>query len=180
MSTKVITGLVRFSYANVWEAKAVDENSEPKFSVSLIIPKTDKVTIKKIEDAVEAAKEIGKGKWGGKIPPKLKTPLRDGDEERPDDPVYKDSYFLNATSPQRPGIVDSQMNDILDKDEFYSGCFGRASINLYPFAVSGSKGVAAGLNNLQKLKDGDNLTGRTSAQDDFGSEEFDSEDDLLS
>lgn len=177
-TTKVITGMVRFSYANVWEPRAMDENSEPKYSVSILIPKKDKVTLKKIKDAIEAAKEQGKSKWGGKIPGGLKLPLRDGDTDKPDNPEYEDCMFLTASSSQRPGIIDAQMNDILDKDEFYSGCYGRASLNFYAFAV-GSKGVAVGLNNLQKLKDGDNLTGRTSAQDDFGSEEYE-EDDLMS
>lgn len=179
-STKVITGKVRFSYAHVWEPKAMDENSKAKYSVSIIIPKSDKATVKKIKDAIDAALEQGKAsKFGGKLPPKWKNPLRDGDEERPDDEAYENSYFVNASSVKRPGIVDNkpQPEAITDELEFYSGVFGRASINFYPFSMSGNKGVAAGLQNLQKLEDGDPLgSSGASAASDFGSSDFD--DDL--
>lgn len=173
---KVITGLVRFSYAKVFKAEAVGETGEPKFSVSLIIPKADKETLSKIKTAIESAKEAGKvSKFNGKIPANLKTPLRDGDEERPDDEAYAHSYFVNASCLTKPGVVDKDCNPILDQDEFYSGCFGRASITLYPFNANGNRGIAAGLNNVQKLKDGDSLGGRQSAEEDF-SEDFDDED----
>ncbi len=173
--TKVITGKVRFSYAHVYEPTAIDENSEKKYSVSIIIPKDDKKTIKKIEDAVKAAIEAGKGKWGGKVPKKLKLPLRDGDQEREDDENYENSFFINASSTRKPGIVDANLDEIMDKDDFYSGCYGRASINFYAFSVAGNNGVAAGLNNLQKLEDGDRLGGSAaSAEEDFGSD-----DDLM-
>lgn len=177
-NTKVVTGKVRVSYAHVFEPKAIEEGQDKKYSIALLIPKTDKATISKIEKAIEAAQEEGKGKWGGKIPPKLKLPLRDGDEERPDDEAYKGCLFLNASSKSKPGVVDRNMNAILDKEEFYSGCYARASINFYAFAVSGNKGIAAGLNNLQKLADGERLSGGASAEEDFG-EEYDDGDDLL-
>ena len=99
--TKVVTGMVRFSYANVWEPKSIN-GSDEKYSVSLIIPKTDKKTIAQIEAAVEAAKQEGKAKFGGKIPANLKLPLRDGDIDRPEDEAYKNSYFVNANSKERP------------------------------------------------------------------------------
>lgn len=169
--TKVITGEVRFSYAHVFEPTSIDENSPKKYSTAIIIPKSDTKTIKAIEAAVEAAIEQGKSKLvdgKGKLPAKLKTPLRDGDEEHPDDEVYADSYFLNASSTNKPGIVDTELNKLMDRDEFYSGCYGRASINFYAFNASGNKGVAAGLNNLQKLRDGERLSGGASAEDDFG------------
>lgn len=164
------------SYAHVFEPHSMDGNSEPKYSVVLLIPKSDKKTLAKIDMAIKAAIEEGKSKWGGKIPANLKKPLRDGDEERPDNPEYEGCMFLSANSLRRPGIVDADLNEILDKDEFYSGCYGRASLNFYAYAVSGSKGVAAGLNNLQKLEDGERLSGNpTSAAEDFASED----DDLL-
>ncbi len=173
---KVITGLVRFSYAKVFKAESVGESDEPKFSVSLIIPKSDKTTLNKIRAAIEAAKEAGKtSKFGGKIPTNLKLPLRDGDEERPDDEAYANSYFVNASCLTKPGVVDKDLNPILDQDEFYSGCYGRASITFYPFNANGNKGIAAGLNNVQKLKDGESLGGRQSAEADF-SDDFDDED----
>jgi hypothetical protein len=177
-STKVITGRVRFSYLHIWEPSAVEEGQEKKYSASLIIPKSDKVTINKIKAAINAAKEEGKAKFGGKVPASLKLPLRDGDVERPDDEAYKDSYFINANAKQKPGIVDKDVNPIMDKDEVYSGCFGRASITFYAFNTSGNKGIAASLNNIQKLKDGDPLGGRSKAEDDFA-ETFETEDDDL-
>ncbi len=177
--TKVITGEVRFSYAHVFEPHAMDDNQEAKYSVCLLIPKEDKETVKAIEEAIEAAKAQGKAQWGGKVPPSLKTPLRDGDEER-DQEEYKGHYFINANSKQKPGVVKpagkKTVEQITDTEEFYSGCYGKASVNFYPFAVSGNKGIAAGLNNVIKLRDGDYLGGRASAEDDFSDMDFDVED----
>lgn len=172
-STKVITGKVRFSYAHVFEPNAIQEGQKEKYSVSILIPKTDKATIAKVEKAIEAAKQ--EGKWNGKIPAVLKLPLRDGDAERPDDEAYEGCMFLNANSVRKPSIVDADLEPIMDKDEFYSGCFGRASINFYGYNQSGNKGVAVGLNNLQKLEDGDRLSGGGST----AAEDFGSDDDLL-
>lgn len=169
-STKVITGKVRFSYANVFEPTAMQDGQTPKYNVSIIISKSDAKTVEAIKKAIEAAKEAGKSKIAdknGKIPVNLKTPLRDGDEERPDDPAYENSYFINANSERKPGIVDRDLNPIMSRDDFYSGCYGRASINFYAFNVN-SKGIACGLNNLQKLEDGERLAGGSSAEEDFG------------
>lgn len=177
-ATFVVTGLIRFSYANLFEAKAMDNESTPKFSTAILIPKKDKSTIAKIEKAIEAAIEKGKAeKWGGKVPGNLKTPLRDGDEEKGDDENYKGMMFLNCSNYNRPSVVDENLNPITDPSEFYSGCWGRVSINFYPFN-NVSKGVAAGLNNAQKLKEGEPLSGGSSAEDDFG-EDY-QEDDLMS
>ena len=87
MATKVITGKVRASFVNVFEPKSIN-GSEPKYSCSLIIPKTDVDTLKKINAAIEEAKQNGIPKWGGKVPPNLKLPLRDGDIDRPGDDAY--------------------------------------------------------------------------------------------
>ena len=169
---KVITGVnTRWSYCNVWEAKSINGGT-PKFSVSLIIPKSDTKTVKKIEAAIQAAYEEGEAKLkgNGKSVPALsaiKTPLRDGDMERPDDPAYADSYFINANSTTAPGIVDADRQPILERSEVYSGVYGRASINLYAFNSNGNRGIACGLNNLQKIRDGEPLGGRTRAEDDF-------------
>ncbi len=179
-STKVITGLVRFSYAKVWNPEAMEEGGDKKYSVAILIPKSDSKTIDLLRKAIDVAKEQGKSKWGGKIPPKLKLPLRDGDEERPDDDAYAGHYFLNATGKTKPGIVDKNRQPIMDQDEFYSGCYGHASINFYPFDTKGNKGVACGLNNLMKIKDGESLSGRVSAENDFA--EFtpaEADDDLM-
>lgn len=174
--TKVVTGKVRFSYLHVWEPTSIEEGQEKKYSVSLIIPKSDKATIAKLNKAIEAAKEAGKAKLGGKIPANLKTPLRDGDIERPEDEAYAGSLFLNANCKTKPGVVDKNLNPIMSQDELYSGCFGRASVTFYAFNTSGNKGIACGLNNLMKLEDGENLGGRSTAESDFA--EF-AEDDML-
>jgi len=170
--TKVITGLnTRWSYANVWEAKSINGGT-PKFSVSLIIPKDDTVTVNKIKAAIQSAYEEGQSKLkgSGKTVPALsvlKTPMRDGDLERPDDEAYANSYFINANSAAAPGIVDADRQPIIDRSEVYSGVYGRASINFYAFNSNGNKGIACGLNNLQKMKDGEALGGKSRAEDDF-------------
>ncbi|HLN88999.1 MAG TPA: DUF2815 family protein [Candidatus Binatia bacterium] len=176
--TKVITGKVRLSYCHVFNPQT-DDNGEIKYSTAILIPKGDKETLKKIKAAVEAAKELGKNKWGGKIPGNLKTPLRDGDEERGDDEVYKGHYFLNASSRQKPGIVDKNLKEIIDSTELYSGCYARVSLNFYAYDAKGNRGIAAGLNNLQKVADGDYLGGRSRAEDDFEAIEDDEDDDFL-
>jgi hypothetical protein len=170
--SKVVTGKIRFSYVRVFEATSMDGIADPKYSVCVIVDKKDKVTLGKIQSAINDAKELGKSKnWGGKIPGNVKTPLRDGDVEREDKPEFAGKYFFNCSTKTRPQVVDASRNEILDKDEFYSGCYGRVSVNFYPFDFNGSKGVAAGLNNCQKLEDGENLTGRTTAEDDFSDDD---------
>ncbi len=182
---KVITGKdTRWSYCNVWEAKAINGGT-PKFSVSLLIPKSDTVTVKKIKDAIEAAYREGEAKLkgNGKSVPALsviKTPLRDGDQERPDDPAYAGHYFLNANSTTAPGIVDADCQPILTRSEVYSGVYGRASISFYAFNSSGNRGIACGLNNLQKIRDGEPLGGRASAESDFSDFDDEDDDDFLS
>ena len=180
--TKVITGVnTRWSYVNAWEPKSINGGA-PKYSVSLIIPKSDTKTIERIQAAIQAAYEEGQGKLkgNGKSVPALsvlKTPLRDGDAERPDDEAYADSYFVNANSGTAPGIVDADRNPIIDRSEVYSGVYGRASINFYAFNSNGNKGIACGLNNLQKIRDGEPLGGKSRAEDDFAAED---DDDFLS
>ena len=176
-TTKVVTGVVRLSYANVWEPASINGGT-PKYSVSLIIPKSDKKTIEAINAAVDAAIKEGAVKFGGKIPNKavLKLPLRDGDIEREDE-AYKDSYFVNANSTTAPQIVDRSVQPILDRAEVYSGCYARVSVNFYAFNSNGNRGIACGLGNIQKVRDGEPLGGRTSAADDFAT---DVDDDFLS
>ncbi len=178
---KVITGPgTRWSYANVWEPKSINGGT-PKFSVSLIIPKSDTKTLAKIKAAIEAAYHEGESKLKGNgksVPPlaALKTPLRDGDTERPDDEAYANAYFINANATTAPGIVDADRNPILTRSEVYSGVYGRASISFYAFNSNGNKGIACGLNNLQKIRDGEPLGGKASAESDFAT---DDDDDFL-
>jgi len=184
--TKVVTGLVRLSYAHIFEPKSIN-GSDPKYSVSLIIPKSDKQMVKVIEEAISNAKELGKSKWGGKIPNGLKLPLRDGDEDRPEDEAYADSYFINANNDKAPKVVSTEKDKKTGKAielgsyDVYSGCYARVSVNFYPFNANGNRGVACSLLSIQKIEDGEPLAGVTSApEDDFDFDEIDADDDFLS
>lgn len=184
MSVKVITGKnTRWSYANVWEPKSVN-GSKPKYSVSLIIPKTDTETINAINEAIKTVYKEDEAilKGNGKSVPALetlKTPLRDGDKERAGDEVYENAYFINASGYNPPEIIDASHQRIIDRGEVYSGVYGRASINIYAFNVNGNKGIACGLNNLMKCRDGEPLGGKTSAASDFADFNDDDDDDYL-
>ena len=184
--TKVVTGKhTVFSYLNVNEPKVPLGGGTPKYSVSLIIPKSDTVTVAKIRAAIQAAYEEGQSKLrgNGKSVPdldSLKTPLRDGDKERKGDEAYANSWFVNANSTTKPGVVDADCQPILDTSELYSGIIGRASINFYAFNSNGNKGIAAGLNNLQKLSDGTPLGGHSRAEDDFADLDDEDDEDFLS
>lgn len=169
--TKVVIGKVRFSYAQVFEPKAMEEGGKAKYSVSILIPKKDKVTVAKVQKAIAAAAEAGlSSKFMGKMPKEFDT-LKDGDDK--EDEVYAGHFYLSAKSDNKPQVVDADLNHIIDADEFYSGCYGRASVNFYAYNFNGKKGIACGLNNLQKLEDGEPLGGgRSSAESDFGDDEL--------
>ena len=176
--TKVVIPC-RLSFANIWEPKSIN-GGEEKYSVSCIIPKADKATLAKIQKAIEAAKEDAKGKkWGGKIPPNLKLPLRDGDIDRPDDENYADCMFLNATSKDAPQIVDRRVQLITDPMECGSGDYCNVTVNFYPFNANGNRGIAAGLGKIQLVKHGDRLSGKASAASDFDKLEDDDDDDVF-
>lgn len=193
--TNVITGKVRLSYFKAFEGELNDEGVLV-YGSSILIPKSDKATLKKIKEAIDAAKAEGKDKfWKGKIPANLKTPLRDGDTERPDDAAYADHYFLNASSRKRkPGIAKpigknpdgtTKFEEISDSTEVYSGCYARVSLNFFPFNAKGNVGVGAGLNNIVKVQDGEPLGGSApSVSSEFADEDFGidvcEEDDFLS
>jgi hypothetical protein len=170
--TKVITGpKTRFSYLNVISPKSIN-GSSPKYSVSLIISKDDTKTLNAIKNAIQTAYEEGASKLKGntKVVPSLqtlKTPLRDGDLEKSGEAAYENCYFLNANSSSKPGIVDANRQEIIDINEIYSGIYGRASITFYAYNASGNRGIACGLNHLQKLSDGEPLGGKSSAEADF-------------
>ncbi|EAC7899135.1 DUF2815 family protein [Listeria monocytogenes] len=180
---KVKTGKVRFSYVHVFEPWAGDESQEKKYSVCLIIDKTDKKTVKAIKSAIKELKESKEAitVWGGKngtAPKNLKTPLRDGDEERDEMEEFEGKYFVNANSKRQPGVINKKRKE-LTAEEFYSGCYGRASIDLYAYNSNGSKGIAVGLNNLLFLEDGEPLGfSALSAEDDFDDDLDDYDDDF--
>lgn len=181
MATKCVTGKVRFSYVNIFKSRAFREGQEAKYSICLLIPKGDEKSLKKIRAAIDAAVQEGiASKWGGKKPKNLRLPLRDGDDERADEAEeYAGMFFMNANSNTKPGIVDKDLNEILDPDEVYSGCWGRASVNFFAYDSNGNRGIGCGLNNIQKLKDDERLgAARASAEDDFGDLDDEDEEDF--
>ena len=178
--TKITTGKVLFSYAHVFKPQAIEDGSDEKYSISCLISKKDKDTLKKFKEAYRIATENAiREKYAGKMPKKWKDPLRDGDEEEKGE-EYEGHYFFTASSLTKPKILDRNFNEIIDPEDFYSGCYGRAMVNLYAFDVAGNKGIAVGLEALMKLSDGEPLGGgvtlesvKAAFQDDFEDEEYD-------
>lgn len=162
--TKVIVPC-RLSYLHVFAPNAIN-GGEPKYSVCAIIPKSDKKTVDAVKKAIEVAKKEAVLKFGGNISA-YKTPLRDGDEERMDDDTYKGCYFINANTKIPPQVVDKNVKPILDESEVYSGCYGRISVTFYGYHVDENLGIAGGLGNIQKLRDGEVLYTRALAIDEF-------------
>lgn len=171
MSTKVVTGKVRFSYAHIFEPQAPLSGGDPKYSVTLLIPKSDTVTINKIKEAIAEAREtFCKRNGANALPPKPNHTLHDGDGQRDSGEDYgpecKGCYVITVSSKNKPVIVDSFKNEITDPSEVYSGCYGRAAINFYGYNQAGKKGVSAGLLSIQKLHDGEPF-GTVGSADDF-------------
>ena len=174
--TSLRIGEARFGYVNVFAPRRNEDGTDGKYSVQILVPKENTAAVQLIEAAVEAAKRAGvTEKFGGKTPAasKLHLPLRDGDEEFPDDPVYSGMYFLNASTSKdrKPGVAvlaNGQVQEALDGDDFYSGCWGCATVNFYAYNTSGNMGIAAGLNNVIKTRDDERLAGGKTAEQDFG------------
>ena len=175
-NTRVVTGKVRFSFVNVFEAKAFGEGKEPKYSVMLLIPKSDIGTVNRIKAAIDAAAQKGLStKFGGRLPAILKTTFKDADKDMDQDGmIFADKwdytaghYIINVSTKNQPQVVDANLNPIINPTEVYSGCYGRASINFFAYNNNGNKGISAGLNNLQKLEDGEPLGSMTTAEQDF-------------
>jgi hypothetical protein len=172
---KVITGPnTRWSYANVWEPKSINGGT-PKYSISLIIQKTDTKIVARIKSAIEAAYLEAKRSSKATVKPfrlllRSKAAARRG-YRASDDAAYENAYFINANATTAPGIVDADRNPILTRSEVYSGVYGRASISFYAFNSNGNRGIACGLNNLQKVRDGEPLGGKISAENDFATDD---------
>jgi hypothetical protein len=181
-STKVVTGKVRFCYANVFEPVAMNEGEQPKYSICVLIPKSDTKTLDAINKAVEAAKIAGKAKIAdknGKIPSTIKIPLRDGDEERSDDPAFEGMMFINATSKDQPEIVDRKKAPITDPLKVGSGDYCMVTLNFAPYnAENTNKGIGAYLSNVQLAVRGERLSGKSSADADFDELPGDDDDAL--
>lgn len=168
--TNIRIGEVRFSYAHVFEPRRSDNGGDEKYSVCVLIPKTDKATVDMVKSAIAAAEEKGKSsKWGGKIPAKRNCPLRDGDEEEKG-PEYEGMYFLNASCKTKPGVrvlEGGRVVEALDSEDFYSGCWGAVTLNFFPYDSNGNRGTGTGLNNLIKTRDDERLAGGATAEQDF-------------
>ena len=185
-TTQITTGKVRFSYCNLFTPRAAQEGAQAKYSVTLLIPKSDKATVAKIKAAIEAAKANYLAKNSGKkLPANLKSTLHDGDGERPNGGDFgeecKGCYVMTVSSNNQPVIVDANKVPITDEHELYSGCYGRAIINFYVYDTQGNKGISAGLNGIMKLYDGEPLGGGVVTDSDWddGWEDEDGDDDLL-
>ena len=158
----------RFSYAHVF-APRLKQSGDKRYECCLIISKKDTDAVKLVEDAVEAAKARYKEKFG-RPSGKLKTVVHDGDDERPNDPVYAGCIYVNTGSKAAPGVKvleDGMLVDALDEGDFYSGCYGAADINFFPFNNNGAYGISCGLNNVLKIEDGEKLAGGMSADEAF-------------
>ena len=178
--TKVVFGPCRLSYTHVFSKYAPDgDAANGKYMTNVLIPKEEKETIKALQQAIEAAKKAATAsKWGGKEPKKLDMPLRDGDTDKEDDDVYSGHFYVNAKSTTRPGVCDKNKSPIMDEDEIYSGVWAIVSVTFFSYDVSGNRGVACGLNNIMKFKDGERLGGRASAESDFADIDMEDDDDL--
>lgn len=169
--TKVVTGKVRFSFVHVFEPQESQDGGDPKYSVVLLIPKSDTVTLGKINEAMAEARETFCKKNGATaLPAKPVHTLHDGDGVKqngePYGPECKGCYVINVSSKMKPVVVDAFRNPIVEPTEFYSGCYGRAAINFYGYNSHGKKGISAGLLSVQKLSDGEAF-GVTGSADDF-------------
>lgn len=167
--TKVVTGEVRLSYVHLFEKYAYDEKQDPKYSVTLLIPKSDTKTIEALRAAEAEATEYGRSnKWGGKVPKDLKPSIiKDGDEDADDYPERRGHWMMTVRSDNKPGVVDANVQPVMDSNEVYSGCYARASLNAFAYKSPVSKGVSFGLNHVQKLRDGEPLGNVTRPEDDF-------------
>ena len=173
---RVVFGPCRLSYAHLFEKHSIDPAQEGKYMTNVLIPKSETETIKALERAIEHAKTAGvASKWEGTLPKKLELPLRDGDER--EDEEYAAHLFVNAKSSTRPGLVDRNRVPIVDEEELYSGVWAIVSVTFYPYNAAGKKGVACGLNNVMKFKDGERMGGRMSADADFADVRLDDDED---
>lgn len=178
--TTVVLGPCRLSYTHLLQRHSHNGEGEGKYSTNILIPKSAKETVAAVRGAIEAAKRAGViSKWGGKEPKKLELALRDGDVDREDDPIYAGHYFLNAKASTRPGVVDRDGSPIVDEEEVYSGMWALVSVSMFPYDVNGNRGVACGLNNVKKWRDGERLGGRASAESDFAGIDLNDDDDTV-
>ena len=169
----ITTGVVRASYVNIFQPRASQNGGDPKYSVTLLIPKNDTATINGIYAEIEKAKQEGAQRvFGGSIPPMCKTPIYDGDGVRPSGEPFGEEcrgcLVMTASAKQQPVIVDLNLQNIINPADVYSGCYIKANISFFAYNTNGNKGIGCGLNCVQKHEDGEPLTARVSAEEAFG------------
>ncbi|MCI9047941.1 MAG: DUF2815 family protein [Hungatella sp.] len=169
----MLTGVFRASYAFVFEPQVPRDGGEPKFQVTMLIPKSDTATYQAIQAEVNRALQEGVPKvFGGLMPARPELPLYDGDGAKKNGEHFGEEcrgcWVIRASSKTRPSVVDLNVQPIIDPNAFYSGCYARATINFFAYNKNGNRGVGCGLNNIQKIADGEPLSGRTTAEEDFG------------
>lgn len=170
----ITTGKVRASYVSVFQPKVPQGGGEPKYSVTLLIPKNDVATINSIYAEIEKAKQEGAQRvFGGNVPPGCRIPLHDGDGVKPSsgEPFGEECrghLVMTASAKLQPSIVGLDMQNIINPADVYSGCYIRANISFFAYSTNGNKGIGCGLNAIQKIEDGEPLTARVSAEEAFG------------
>lgn len=165
--TNVTTGEVRLSYVHLSRPYSAVPGQEEKYSVTVLVPKSDTATKQRIDAAIEAAKQRGiSSKWNGQCPPALPVPIYDGDGVRPSDGAAFGAeckghwvFTASAKADRQPAVVDTALSPIINQSEIYSGMYGRVNLTFYPYAFGGKKGIGCGLNSVQKLRDGEALGG---------------------
>ena len=174
---KVITGEVRASYVNIFKTRFNDLSGKEEYSMMILVPKSDRATVEKIEGAIETAKQE---KWKGRAPKGFHITFKDGDDEdqipesaKPGEEPFANHYFMNVKSTTKPGIVDADLNEVIDEGSFRSGDYCKVSIQAYSYDTKGNRGVSFGLNNVQVLRKGVPLGGRSRPENDFEVEEQD-------
>jgi hypothetical protein len=159
---KVVTPTFRVSFPKVFKAELNELSGKTEYSILMLIDKKSDMSAMKA-----LAKEAVAAKWGDKAPAGIRNPFRDGDVEKAGKPEYAGQYFITAKRQQKPGLVDQDLQPIMEINDFYPGCYARATVTAYAYDIKGNKGVSFGLQNIQKVKDGEPLVGRSNAEDDF-------------
>lgn len=176
MNANTVTiGNVRLSYCHVFEPYAPQPGADPKYSVTILLPKTDTAALAAVKAAIEAATQNGVArKWGGKMPARLNSPIHDGDgvKERSGEPYgeeCKGCWVINASAAadRKPGVYDRNVQPIMDTTEVYSGCYANVNVSFFPYDVNGNRGIGTGLNMLQKVREGEPLGSQVSAAEAF-------------
>jgi len=160
---KIVTGKVRLLWPALFTPRGF-QGGPPKYSVEVLIPKSDKAMVKKFTDGIRQAIS---DRWGDqKSPSNVKVWFRDGDQEGRG-PAYEGHYFFSASDKQNPpGVIDENRETVLDPHLVKSGDWGRVSITVFTYDKP-SPGVSFGLNNVQWLERGEPVGSRAAPEEDF-------------